>query len=172
MPKTIISIIVAVARNGVIGRDGKMPWHNPSELAYFKATTMGKPVIMGRKTYQSIGRPLPGRRNIVVTRDPGFAAPGVEMAASLDAAIALATTTSPGFAAPDEIMIIGGGQIYAEALPRAARVYLTRIDAAPEGDATFPALDPARWRETARRDLPQGPKDQFPATAFVYDRVL
>ncbi|HRK17720.1 MAG TPA: dihydrofolate reductase [Hyphomicrobiaceae bacterium] len=171
MQHPVISIIVAVARNGVIGRDGKMPWHNPSELAYFKATTMGKPIIMGRKTYQSIGRALPGRRNIVVTRDRGFSAAGVETVASLDAAIARATVPQPGAAAPDEIMIIGGGQIYAEALPRAARVYLTRIDASPEGDATFPPLDPARWRESTRRDLPQGPKDQFPATVFIYDRV-
>lgn len=166
-----ISLVVAVARNGVIGRDGKMPWHNPSELAYFKSVTMGKPIVMGRKTFQSIGRPLPARRNIVVTRDAAFRPSGVEAASSLIEALALAATPPPGTPPPGEIMIIGGGQIYAEALPMADRVYLTRIDAEPAGDAVFPALDPARWRAVSRRDLPMGPKDQYPATAFVYAAV-
>lgn len=170
-----ISLIVAVARNGIIGRDGRMPWHNPSELAYFKSVTMGKPVVMGRKTFQSIGRPLPGRRNIVVTRDTAFHPAGVEIASSLTAALALASTptagAAPPAAPPDEIMIIGGAQIYAEALPLADRIYLTRIDADPVGDTSFPALDPTRWREVSRRDLPFGPKDQYAATAFVYAAV-
>ena len=148
-----------------------MPWHIPSELAYFKSRTLGKPVIMGRKTFQAIGRPLPGRTNIVITRDGAFRPGGVIVAASLaDALNRAAAAIAPDVADP-EIMIIGGGQIYAEALPRADRIYLTWIAAQPEGDATFPAPDPAQWRQTERRPLPMGPKDQFAAIACVYDRI-
>lgn len=172
MQRPLISIVVAAARNGVIGRDGKMPWHNPSELAYFKATTMGKPVIMGRKTFQSIGRPLPGRRNLVISRDQLFDAPGTEKVSSLGSALTLAAASvSPDAPPPAEIMIIGGGQIYAEALPLADRIYLTRIEAEPDGDAAFPELDAAIWRETSRRPLPMGPRDEYPAVAFIYDRI-
>jgi dihydrofolate reductase len=113
----IVSLIAAVAANGVIGRDGDLPWRIPEDLRHFKAVTLGKPVIMGRKTWQSLGRPLPGRRNIVVTRDAGFAAEGAETVASLDAALALVADVA-------EAMVIGGGEIYAQALPRADRLYL------------------------------------------------
>ncbi len=134
----IVSLIVAVAENGVIGRAGKLPWHLPEDLKRFKRLTVGHPVIMGRKTWESIGRPLPGRRNLVVSRTPGYAAEGAEVFASLDEALAAA-------AGEDEVFVIGGAALYAEAMPRADRLYLTRVHATVEGDVTFPGLDPAAW---------------------------
>lgn len=169
-PNVRIAIIVALAENGVIGFRGKMPWHIPSELKYFKSRTLGKPVIMGRKTFQSIGKPLPGRTNIVITRDANFKAEGVVIVGSLVAAVdearRVAEATDAG-----EIMVIGGGEIFAQALPMAERVYLTRVAARPEGDATFSELPPEDWREVERLHLPLGPKDQFGAAALVYDRI-
>lgn len=140
---TRISLIAAVARNGVIGRDGGMPWHLPDELAHFKATTMGHTLVMGRRTFESIGRPLPGRRTVVVTRDPEWHSPGVETAHSFPEALSLA---GPG----DEVFVAGGAQVYAEALPYAQRLVLTEVDAEPEGDTWFPEVDPAAWREVER----------------------
>ncbi len=140
---TVISLVVAAARNGVIGRDGQMPWHIGSELKRFKALTLGKPVIMGRKTWDSLPRkPLPGRRNIVVSRARDFHAEGAEAAAGLAQALRLAGNVP-------EVMVIGGGQIYAEALPLAERIYLTEVDLAPTGDTHFPTPDPAQWREVS-----------------------
>lgn len=138
--------------NRVIGRDGGMPWHIPADLRHFRAVTMGKPLIMGRKTFQSIGRPLPGRANIVVTRDRTFSVPGVTLAGSVDEALreAEATARRDGV---DEVMVIGGGEIYARLLPVAARIYLTEVHAAPDGDVLFPELDPAMWREVARDEF-------------------
>ncbi|MCG9053226.1 dihydrofolate reductase [Laribacter hongkongensis] len=136
-----LALIAARARNGVIGLDNRMPWHLPEDLAYFKRVTLGKPVVMGRKTFESIGRPLPGRLNIVVTRNPGWQAAGVQVAHSLDAALALAAAT-----APEEIMLIGGAELYRQALPQADVLYLTEIDAEFAGDAFFPEVDLARWR--------------------------
>lgn len=150
-------LVVARAENGVIGRDNKLPWHIPADLAHFKRVTLGKPVVMGRRTFESIGRPLPGRHNIVLTRDGGWAAPGVTVAAGLDAALAAAD-------AP-EVMIIGGAGVFAEALPRAARIELTEVHAAPDGDTVMPAPDPAVWREAAREDHPAA--DGRPAYSFV-----
>lgn len=155
-----VSLIAAVARNGVIGRDGDMPWRLSADLKYFKATTMGKPLIMGRRTYESIGRALPGRTNIVVTRSADFAAEGVEVAAGLDQALAVA-----GGDAADEVMVIGGGEIYAAALPRADRLYLTEIHMDATGDVCFPAFDRAEWREVSRDDHPA--EDDNPAFSFV-----
>ncbi len=129
----MISLIVAAAENGVIGRDGDLPWRQPGDLRRFKALTMGKPIVMGRKTRESIGRPLPGRQNIVVSRRPGLEFEGAEVVTSAEAAIAAA-------AGADEIMIIGGSEIYALFLPLADRVYLTRVHAEVQGDARFPAL--------------------------------
>ncbi len=143
-----IVLVVAVADNGVIGNEGAMPWHLPADLRHFRRLTVGKPVVMGRKTFESIGKPLSGRHNIVLTRQPGFAAEGVTAVANLAEAIA-AAGLNPKARAP-EIMVIGGAQIYAEALPIATRVELTRIHVSPEGDTYFPQLDPARWIETAR----------------------
>ncbi|MBT4888737.1 MAG: dihydrofolate reductase [Rhodospirillales bacterium] len=143
-----VSLIVAMASNRVIGRDGGMPWHLPEDLKYFKKTTLGKPVVMGRKTFESIGRPLPKRPNIVITRDASFAADGVQVVSSVSDALELAQTiASPDV---DEVMIIGGGQIYAEALHYAERVYLTEIHASIDGDTTFPELPISQWIEQSR----------------------
>lgn len=147
-----VALILARADNGVIGREGGLPWHLSGDLKFFKAQTLGKPVIMGRKTYQSIGRPLPGRPNLVVTRDPAFRPEGTEVFADIAAALARGRALAQESGA-EEVMVIGGGQIYAETLPLARRIYLTEVHAAPEGDTVFPRLDPADWREV-RRDAP------------------
>jgi dihydrofolate reductase len=145
--KPRITLIVARARNGVIGANGAIPWRLPGEQARFKAATMGHPMVMGRKTWESIGRPLPGRRSVVVSRQPGYAAAGAEIVASLDAALALCAGAA-------EVFVIGGEQLYREALPRADRLLVTEIDADFDGDARWPAIDPAQWRETAREHRP------------------
>lgn len=138
-----VSLVVAMAHDGVIGRDGGMPWHLPAELKRFRAITMGKPIVMGRRTHDSIGRALPGRRNIVLSRDPAYrAAEGCEVFPSLDAALAVLGDC-------EEVMIIGGATLYAEALPRATRLHLTEIDAELAGDTWFPAFDRNQWREVA-----------------------
>jgi dihydrofolate reductase len=146
-----IALVVAMADNGVIGRGGELPWHLPEDLKYFRAVTMGKPIIMGRRTYESIGRPLPGRANIVVTRNSAFHAEGVDVAATPEAAIRVAErrATEAGVA---EIMIIGGAEIYRTVLPRANRIYLTEVHEAAEGDTVFPDFDRDEWRETSRED--------------------
>jgi len=150
-----ITVLAAVGANLVIGRDGGMPWHLPEDLAHFKAVTMGHTMVMGRKTYDSIGRALPGRRTIVITRQPGWHAPSVEVAHSLPEALALA--------GPADVFVIGGSEVYQEALPYADQMLLTEIEQSPEGDAFFPAFSTSQWRETARE-----PHDGF---AFVtYDR--
>lgn len=159
----MISIVVAMDRNRLIGRGNALPWHLPADLAHFKAVTMGKPILMGRKTYESIGRPLPGRHNIVITRNAGFAAPGCTVVTSVDAALAAA-------GAVPEIMLIGGAQLYAELLPRVGRIYVTRIDAAFEGDAWFPALDDGDWVETARSDHDPDERNPYPYSFRVLER--
>lgn len=165
-----ISIIVAAAENGVIGSGGAMPWRMPSDLRHFRELTLGKPVIMGRKTWQSLPkRPLDGRPNIVVTRNPDFAADGAHVVPTLVEAFVLADRLARE-AGGDEAFVIGGAQIYASALPSAHRIYLTRILAAPEGDATFRDPDPAVFREVSRSELPRGPRDDHAATLIVYDR--
>ncbi|HEY9036736.1 MAG TPA: dihydrofolate reductase [Pseudomonadales bacterium] len=139
-----VSLIVGMADNGVIGRDNALPWHIPADLKYFKAVTLGKPIIMGRKTFESIGRPLPGRTNIVLTRQAGFEAAGVQVATTLDEALALARQQADADGA-DEVMVIGGAAVYAEALPRVERLYITRVHLRPEGDAYFPEPNPEHW---------------------------
>jgi dihydrofolate reductase len=156
-------LVVARALNGVIGNAGALPWHIPADLKHFKALTVGKPVIMGRKTFESIGKPLPGRHNIVLTRDAGWQAIGVTAAPNLAEAIA-AAGLDPRTRA-DVIMVIGGAQIYAEALPSATRIELTEIDAAPEGDTIMPAFDPSRWQEMARVAHPA--EGEKPGYSFV-----
>lgn len=158
-----IVLVVARAENGVIGKDGAMPWHLSEDLRRFKRITVGKPVIMGRKTFESIGKPLPGRHNIVLTRQAGWRAEGVTVAANLAEAIAAAGLDPRARA--DAIMVIGGAEIYAQALPSATRIELTEIHAAPEGDTYFPQLDPSRWRETYREAHAAGP--DHPAFDFV-----
>ena len=139
-----ITLVAAMGRNRAIGLDGALPWRLPRELKHFRDTTMGKAIVMGRLTWESIGRALPGRQNIVVSRDPAFAAPGCEAVASLEQAVAAATG--------DEVMVIGGGQLYAAALPYADRMVLTLVDCAPQADTWFPAWDEGAWREVAARD--------------------
>ena len=143
-PQAMISLIVAVADNGVIGSQGQLPWRLPADLQHFKKLTLGHPVIMGRRTFDSIGRPLPQRTNIVVTRQTNWTAPGTETAASVAAAVARATELDT------QVCIIGGGEIYREALPMANEVYLTEVHTMVEGDAFFPTLSPNEWREEAR----------------------
>lgn len=138
-----VVVIAAVANNGVIGVRGALPWRLPDDLKRFKALTLGKPVVMGRKTFESIGKPLPGRTNVVVTRNEAFRAEGCVIAHSFDDALA-------AIAAAPEVCVIGGAALYAAALPRATRLELTEVDAAPDGDARFPAFDRSRWREVAR----------------------
>lgn len=156
-------LVVARARNGVIGKDGAMPWHISADLKRFKAMTVGKPVIMGRKTFESIGKPLPGRHNIVLTRDAEWRAEGVTVAPNLAEAVAAAGLDPRARA--EAIMVIGGAQIYAEALPSATRIELTEVDADYAGDTMLPAFDPARWREASRET--HAAVDGRPGFAFV-----
>jgi dihydrofolate reductase len=153
-----IRFVVAVAENGVIGRDGAMPWRLSTDMKRFKATTTGKPVVMGRKTWESLPkRPLPGRLNIVVTRDAAYAAEGACVAASFDEALALAC-------------VIGGGEIYAAALPLADSLDVTHILAEIDGDTRFPAIDPALWQEISSEEFPAGDKDSHATRHAVYRR--
>jgi dihydrofolate reductase len=154
---TNVTLIAAVGRNGVIGADNDMPWHIPDDFAYFKRTTLGHPIVMGRRTFDSIGRVLPGRRTIVVTHQPDWAHPGVETAHSLSEALSLAGPA-------DEVFICGGGQIYAEAMPWAHRLLITEVDESPEGDVHFPEIDISDWREVSRE-----PREGFSWVA--YERV-
>ena len=168
-PAPRIVLVAAVAENGVIGREGGMPWRLPGDLRYFKKTTLGKPVIMGRRTFESIGKPLPGRPNIVLTRDASFRANGVQIADGLDKGLSLAEQEAARLGA-DEIAVIGGGEIYAQALARAARIYLTEVHAAAEGTARFPALDRGIWREVSRDGPHQGPADTYSYSFVVLER--
>ncbi|WDE04901.1 type 3 dihydrofolate reductase [Thalassomonas viridans] len=161
---TRLSLIVACADNNIIGKDNQMPWHLPADLAYFKKTTLGKPIVMGRKTFESIGRPLPGRQNIVISRNPDFSAPGVDVVASVEQALALVQDVG-------EIMVIGGGAIYAHCLPAANRLYVTHIKAAIEGDTRFPEFDSeTTWVKTASELRPADEKNAYDLDFCVYER--
>ena len=160
-----LALIVAIGENNELGKGGRMPWHLPADLKHFKTLTLGKPIIMGRKTFEAIGKPLPGRRNIVVTRNPGFRAVGCEIASSLADALVLAAGTP-------EIMVIGGAEIYREALPRAQRIYLTRVHAQFDADTFFPKLDPVDWRETSREDHTADERNPFARTFLILERRL
>jgi dihydrofolate reductase len=164
-----IAFVVAVAENGVIGRDGKLPWRLPTDLKRFRKLTLGKPVIMGRKTYESIGKPLDGRDNVVVTRQRDFAAAGVHVATSVEAAIDLGRELAEKRGA-DEVMIIGGEGIFRSALADADRIYLTLVHGTPPGDTRFAIPDAPAWRETAREPMPQGSGDEYPADFIVLER--
>lgn len=165
-----LSLIVAVAENGVIGKDGGLPWRLSSDLKTFRRLTMGKPIIMGRRTFQSIGKPLDGRDNIVVTRDPFFEVAGVSSVDSIASALTLSRILARTRGA-DEVMVIGGADIYEALLGEADRIYLTRVHGTPDGDRTFPPLDAAVWREVSREELPKGPRDDHAATLIVLERV-
>jgi len=156
-----LSLVVAMDRGRLIGRDGGLPWHLPNDLRRFRAITMGKPLIMGRRTHESIGRPLPGRRNIVLSRVADFIAPGCDVLPSLDAAL---DSIDPA----DEAMVIGGAAVYREALPLAGRIYLTEVDAHLDGDVRFPCLDDRDWREIAAEPCA---RDEHHAYAYSF-RIL
>lgn len=165
----MISFVVAVAQNGVIGRDNGLPWRLSSDLKRFKAVTMGKPIIMGRKTWDSLGRPLPGRTNIVITRDPAFAVDGVIAVRSVDEALMIAGSHAAADKV-DEICIIGGGEIYRQLLDRADRLHVTWVLANIEGDASFPPIDPKNWNEVFQEEFPAGEKDNYPTRYTIYER--
>lgn len=159
-----INLIVAMARNRVIGAGNKMPWHLPVDFAWFRRQTMGHPLIMGRKTFESIGRPLPGRENIVVSRNAAWRAEGVQTCHSLDAA--LHRTESEA-----EVFVIGGATLYAQALPIAQRIFLTEVDVAPEGDTWFPALSTQEWREFSREPVAADAKNAYAMEFVVLERL-
>ncbi len=162
-PRTTIALMVAMARNRVIGRDNRLPWHLPEDLKFFRRTTWGKPVVMGRRTFESIGRPLPGRTNIIVSGNPGYRAPGCRVAGSLDAALAAAGPAA-------EVMVIGGAAVFVQALPLARRIYLTLIDADIDGDTWFPPLVPQDWQEIWREDHPADHRHAFPFSFRLLER--
>jgi dihydrofolate reductase len=159
-----ISFVVAVSRNGTIGRNGGLPWHISTDLKRFKAITMGKPLIMGRKTWESLPKkPLPGRPNIVITRQKNYRAEGAIIVADIPAALAVAGQV-------EEVCVIGGGEIFDMFLPQTERIYLTEVDLEVDGDTFFPPLDPAQWTETAREIHPQGVNDSAGFVLRVLDR--
>jgi len=150
--------------NGVIGRGNELPWHLPADLQYFKKTTMGKPILMGRKTHESIGRPLPGRTNIVITRDSGYQAKGCVVVNSIDAAMQAAGEQ-------DEIMVIGGAEFYRQVLAHTSTIYLTRIHASVDGDTVFPELNATDWREVERSDQSADEKNPYDYSFIRLERV-
>ena len=165
-----ILIVAAIAENGVIGRGNALPWRLKSDMQHFRALTMGKPVIMGRKTYLSIGKPLPGRTIIAVSRDPTFAAPGLVVAPSLDAALSAARGDALRRNA-EAIVIAGGADIYAQALPRATRLVITQVHKRVDGDARFPPLDRGVWREIARAEHAAASGDEAAFAFVTYERT-
>lgn len=164
--KPAISLVAAVADNGVIGADGGMPWHLPADLARFKQLTLGKPVLMGRLTWEAIGKALPGRINLVLTRDVNWHAAGAIRVGSLEEALQAA-----GSSGAAELMVIGGAEVYRQALPLARRIYLTRIHAEPWGDTHFPDLEPGDWQEVARREQLSDERNAWDLTFAVLERT-
>jgi dihydrofolate reductase len=162
-PKQVISIIAAIAENGVIGANNRLPWHLPDDLRHFKRITAGHTVITGRRNYESIGRPLPDRRNIVVTRQPGFAAPGCIVVGSIEEALAAA-------GGDPEVFVIGGADIYRQTLARAQRLYLTMVHASPTGDTYFPEWSVGEWRELTREDHPADTRHTHAFTFVTLER--
>ena len=159
-----LSLIVAMSRNRVIGARGAIPWHLPNELKRFKKITMGHHIIMGRKTWESIARPLPGRTSVIVTRQTGYHAPGAVIAHSLDEAIRRCGDD-------EEVFVIGGAELYAEALPRANRLYMTLVDAEIEGDTSMPEFDGRTWREIESESFPADGRHAFPYHCSVHERI-
>lgn len=163
-----IVLVAAIGDNSVIGRDGRLPWRLKSDLQHFRKVTLNRPVIMGRKTYESIGKLLPGRTNIVLTRDLSLVAPGAVLATSLDAALGYAHTDAVK-RGTDEIMVVGGSDIFATTMPMADRLEITHVHASPEGDVLFPPIDPEVWQEISREEHFAGPDDDanFALTTYV-----
>jgi len=164
-----LAVIVAAAQNGVIGKNNALPWHLPEDLRYFKRVTMGKPIVMGRKTFESIGRPLPGRTNIVITRAAHWNAEGIKVVHSLDQALALAEEIARIDGAT-ELMVIGGAEVYRAALPRADRLYFTEVQAEVEGDARLPDIDWSAWTEVSRERFDASEDNPFPYSFAVFER--
>lgn len=159
-----ISAIAAMSENRVIGNDNQLPWHLPADLKYFKKITQGSPILMGRKTYESIGRPLPNRKNIVITRDTGFEAPGCTVVNSIDTAFAMLSEQ-------EEVFVIGGAMLYQQILPRIQRLYLTIIHHNFSGDAYFPEINLSEWKEVSCEDHAADQENQYAYSFFVYDRI-
>ena len=162
--KSLVSLVVAMAKNRVIGANDRVPWHLPKELHLFKKITMGHHIVMGRKTWESINRLLPGRTTVIVTRSRDYTVPGAIVANSIDAAL-------DACSGDEEIMVIGGAQLFAETLPIADRLYLTVVDAEPEGDTFMPELDMSAWRESSAQTFERDEKHAFPFRFAVYDRI-
>jgi dihydrofolate reductase len=160
----VISIIVAMAKNRVIGAKGAIPWHLPEELKRFKRLTLGHPIIMGRRTWESIGRPLPGRTSVIVTRQRGYRVPGAKVVHSLDDAIAAC-------GGDDEIFVIGGAELYAQALARAGRLYVTTVDAEVPGDTLMPDYAAGDWREVSAESFPADERHRYAFRCVVYERA-
>jgi len=159
-----ISAIVAMAENRVIGRDNQLPWRLPADLRHFKELTLGKPILMGRKTHESIGRVLPGRRNIIMTRNRDYQAPGTERVHSLAEVFKTLLPT-------DELMLIGGAELYRELLPQVGRLYLTQVHADVKGDSYFPELNPAEWKELSREEHAADAENEYPYSFMVWERI-
>lgn len=165
-----IAIVVAIGKDGVIGNDGALPWRLSSDMKRFKADTMGKPVIMGRKTHAGIGKPLPGRDNIVVSRDSEYEAPGCDVVGSIEQAIEVAESRA-GASGVTEICIIGGGEVYRQSMDRADRLYVTHVDGRFDGDTHFPEIAPEQWAVRSRHSFPAGEKDSHATVYIVYERI-
>jgi len=159
----IISLIVAKSKNNVIGKNNQLPWHLPADLAHFKNVTMGKPIIMGRKTFESIGKPLPGRRNIIITRNKNYAAQGCDVFYSLDDALNALKNEM-------EVMIIGGANLYSQMLERASRLYLTEVDVDIDGDVFFSSPDPTKWQLISEQKCPIDQKNQYAYCFQVWEK--
>jgi dihydrofolate reductase len=164
-----VVLVAAIGDNFVIGREGRLPWRLKSDLQHFRKLTLNRPVVMGRKTHESIGKVLPGRTNIVLTRDLTWVAPGAVLATSLDAALSFARSDAAKRGV-DEIMVIGGSDIFSATMPMADRLEITHVHASPEGDTVFPLIDPEVWQEQSRQDHFAGPDDDFSFAVATYIR--
>lgn len=162
----IISLVVAAATNNAIGKDGKMPWHLPNDLKHFKNVTWGMPVVMGRKTFESLGKVLPGRKNIVITRQPGWNVAGTVAVQKIDDALFVAKATDA-----KEVMIIGGGEIYKTLFDKASRIYLTRVEAEPEADTFFPSLNPQEWHLVSQKNYEADEKNAYNYSFQVWEKL-
>lgn len=161
----MISLVVAAASNNVIGKGGRMPWHLPNDMKHFKNVTWGMPVVMGRKTFESLGKPLAGRKNIVITRQGDWKAEGAVIVNNINDALFLAGETDAR-----EVMVIGGGEIYKTIFDKANRIYLTRVEAEPEGDTFFPAIDPVKWQLVSQKNYEADEKNHFNHSFQVWER--
>lgn len=164
-----VAMIAAVAENRVIGKAGGLPWRIPSDMAFFRRTTMGKPIVMGRKQFETVGKPLPGRTNIVVSRQPGYQPDGVLVIDDLAAAVEHAKVIAKADSI-DEVVVIGGGEIYRAAMPHADRLYISHVAMAPDGDVLFPLIDPGEWKVIAEPEPPADPRDEASYAVKLYER--